>query len=253
MSHFLQSVIETSFTYKPEKTLKDKKYFFNEENKARNRYLGMSEEKIIDDNTGTTWPKPYIFSSVLSGSISTPKYGELFDFDLFNQFNTGNTGKRNGYYINIVYDQFNLTNSILELNVKIEHNLHQSQMIEIDSEKQNIDINPLELNFSIKQRKGYRGYEVNCIHVSLYGQRCQRNENKLEIFVSSTNPIGEKEKDTLRSINMTGLNVSWKFSGNGTFFQTKSSLIKSDENAIKLTNILKMKTEIAKKILSCHN
>ena len=42
---------------------------------------------------------------------------------------------------------------------------------------------------------------------------------------------------------MTGLNVSWKFSGNGTSFQTKSRLIKTDENAIKLTNILKMRTQ----------
>ena len=103
-------------------------------------------------------------------------------------------------------------------------------------------MNPLELNFSIKQRKDDRNHKVNCIHVSLYGQRCQRNENKLEIFLSSPNPIVEKEKNTLRSTNMTGLNVSWKFRGNGTSFQTKSRLIKTDENTIKLTNILKMKT-----------
>ena len=224
------------------KTLKDEKYLFHEEDKARNRYLGMSKEKIIDKVTGTTWPKPYIFTSVSNGSISTPGYGELFDFDLFNQFNTGCKEKRHGYYIYLVFDQFNLTNSILELNVKIEHNLHHSQIIEVDSQKQNIDMNPLELNFSIKQRRDSRNHKVNCIHVSLYGQTCQKNENKLEIFVSCPNDIGEKEKDIMRSKTMTGVKVSWKFSGNGTFFQTKSSLIETDENSIKLTNILKMKT-----------
>ena len=126
--------------------------------------------------------------------------------------------------------------------IVLEHYLHQSQIIEIDSEKQNIDMNPLELNFSIKQSKDDRGNTVNCIYLSLYGQGCQRNENKLKNFLSSPNPIVEKEKDTLRSTKMTGLNVSWKFRGNGTSFQTKSRFIKTDENAIKLTNILKMKT-----------
>ena len=39
------------------------------------------------------------------------------------------------------------------------------------------------------------------------------------------------------------MKVTWNFSGNGTFFKTKSSLIKTDENFVKLTNILKMKTK----------
>ena len=79
------------------KALKDEKYFFIEEDKGRNRYLGMSEEKIIDGGTGTLSPSPYIITSAINGSISTPKYGDLFDFDIFNLFNAFSSGGKYGY------------------------------------------------------------------------------------------------------------------------------------------------------------
>ena len=40
---------------------------------------------------------------------------------------------------------------------------------------------------------------------------------------------------------MTGIRVTWNFVGSSTLSQRKSSLIKTDENFIKLTNILRMK------------
>lgn len=177
------------------KVSKENKYYFFEENKERNRYHGLSDEKIIMDGTGTPRQKAEISTSVLNGSITTPKYNELFDIDIYNDVNEG-------FLISIVYDYFNLTNSSLELRVEIEHNLHNSQTLMIDLETQNIKTNPFVVRFPIQQRKNNRNEKVNCIHVSSYGQHCQKHDNRLEILLKQPK-IDEKEMDTLKSANMT--------------------------------------------------
>ena len=209
------------------KSSKDEMYNFIEEDNERNMYLGLSVAKVIDDS-GAPSSKPFIETSAINGAISTPK------FDMYNS-------ALEGFHISLVYDQFNLTNSNLELNVKIEHNLHHSQTLAIDLETQNMNTNPFTVRYSIQQSKDNRNEIVNCIHLSLFGwQQCSKNPNKLEIFLKSPS-FDAKDRDELRSTYMKGIKVSWNFSGNATYATRKSSLIETDENYIKMTNIFKMK------------